>query len=126
MTPAAFTQNSTKIEKRHDVISPSLMNAAHISNLDTSNDESHLQVEDGEKVQTEAQPLLNLDHFQPELHSGFKPIYPVDGAEKHETIVQKSSVPKKDDSIEALIYEDSETESAEENETEINEMTTNS
>lgn len=123
VTPLAHAQNSTKIEKRNDMISPSLMNAGHISNQDRSNTENH-QMEEGEKVEIEAQPLFNLDSFQPELQSGFKPIYPSD--DKQETIAPKSSMPKKDDSIEALIYEDTETESVEENETERNEMTTDS
>lgn len=85
------------------------------------------QIEDGESVEVITQKF-DMDSFQPELHSGFKPIYPADGAPKPpaKNIMEKSSPnSKKDDSIEALIYEDSEGDS-EENDTENSEMTTSS
>lgn len=130
VAPAANTKNDSKLEKRNDIISPSLMNAAHISNhRESSNDREPTQVEDGEQMAV-APPKFDLDNFQPELQSGFKPIYPSNAPQTLDQShgVQQKSAPKNDDSIEALIYDDSgtESESDEENDTEKNEMTTSS
>lgn len=129
VTPSNIHENPTKIEKRNDVISPSLINAIHTHSKESTADTSSNQIEEGESVEVITQKF-NIDSFQPELHSGFKPIYSVDNPPKSApaSIEEKStSNVKNDDSIEALIYEDSNGESdEEENETENSEMTTSS
>lgn len=119
----AATPNTSKLEKRNDMISPSLPNAAH-AHLEPEADTSSSQVEEGQSIEVITQKF-NIDSFQPELQSGFKPIFTVDAPEKPARVQEKpSATATKDDSIEALIYEDSGDDSNNESETENSEMTT--
>lgn len=123
VTSTATPLNTSKLEKRNDIISPSLANAAH-SHIDHEAETSSSQVEEGQSVEVITQKF-NIDSFQPELQSGFKPIFSVDKPETPARIQEKSATAvTKDDSIEALIYEDLANDSSDESETENSEMTT--
>lgn len=119
------TAAPSKLEKRNDIISPSLANAAHTSSRPEASTSSS-QLEEGQSVEVITQKF-NFDSFQPELQSGFKPIFTEDTPKQNHQVQEHASANvTKDDSIEALIYEDSGESSNEESQTDNSEMTTTS
>ena len=103
VTPSApsVTTSNNKIEKRNDVISPSLTNHAQKQDQQSNDEEDHQE----EATDSEAQKF-DIDSFQPELHGGFRPILstsPV-GVQATEKVAKHAA--NADDSIDALVYED--------------------
>lgn len=105
----APTIDPYKLEKRNDIISPSLMNAAHtVNNAASGSSTSSSQLEEGQNIELNTEKF-NIETFKPELQSGFKPLFTAEHVQEIANHIQEksSNIVKKDDSIEALIYEDS-------------------
>lgn len=100
-------------EKRNGwaVVSPSSL-TSNIDRSDSGEDSEEKITPPAQSMQSADEGLVDqntehfsMDKFQPDFQSGFKPIYPVDS--KPQNVAPKTSkLPKDDESIEALVYED--------------------